>query len=236
MELLGGEPGHQEVAIVHQRVAHAGVRQVGGELGLPDPLGEPEARRIHAEARADRLVQPLDLLDPVLARERRQHRLVEAGEQELDPAVGGEPAEPVEVGGLVELEPLEQRSAQVQHDRQELPVGERVEQRAVHVLDVLGEDVIEVADGLMEVQAEREADGSHGLAEDEGARAAERRGDGGHHVGEERVPLGELRRAAVAALERVGAAVEPAPRPAPRCRCSARGTGARRSPPPRRSR
>ena len=66
VELLGGEAGDQEVPVVHQRVAHAGVGQVGGELRLPDPLGEPEAARVDAEAAAHRLVHPADLLDPVL--------------------------------------------------------------------------------------------------------------------------------------------------------------------------
>ena len=42
---------------------------------------------------------------------------------------------------------------------------------------------------------------------DEGARAAERRGHRGQHVGEERVALGQLGRAAVAAVERARRAV-----------------------------
>ena len=101
VQLLGGEAGDEEVAVVDQRVAHAGVGQVGGELRLPDPLGEPEPARVDAEAAAHRLVHPVDLLDPVGAGQRGEHRLVEAGQQELDPAVGGQAAEPVEIGRLV---------------------------------------------------------------------------------------------------------------------------------------
>ena len=44
VQLLGGEAGDEEVAVVHQGVSHAGVREVGGELGLPDTLGEPQRR------------------------------------------------------------------------------------------------------------------------------------------------------------------------------------------------
>ena len=67
MEPLGGEAGDQEVAVVDQRVPDPGVGQVGGELRLPHALGEPEPACVHAEAIAHRLVQPVDLLHPVLA-------------------------------------------------------------------------------------------------------------------------------------------------------------------------
>ena len=50
----------------------------------------------------------------------------------------------------------------MEHDREEFAIGQRVEQRAIHVLDVLREDVIEVADRLMEVQPERKTDRGHG--------------------------------------------------------------------------
>ena len=120
VELLGGEAGDEEVPVVDQGVANAGVGEVGGKLRLPDPLGEPESPGVDTEAPAHRLVHPVDLFDPVLARQRGEHRLVEAGQQDLDAAVGGEAAQPVEVCRLVVLEPLEQRPAQVQHDRKEL--------------------------------------------------------------------------------------------------------------------
>jgi hypothetical protein len=69
VELLGGEAGDEEVPVIHQRVADAGVGQVGGQLRLPHPLGEPEAARVHAEAAVHGLVHPADLLDPVRPRQ-----------------------------------------------------------------------------------------------------------------------------------------------------------------------
>ena len=60
------------------------------------------------------------------------------------------------------FEPFEQRPAQVEDDGQELAGGQGVDQRTVDVLHVLREDVIEVADGLMEMEPEREADRGHG--------------------------------------------------------------------------
>ena len=161
MELLGAEAGGEEVAIVHEDVANARVGEVGGEIGLPDALGEPEAGGLDAEPRADGLPHPLDLLHPVAPGERGEHRFVEAAEEDFHLSVGGEPAQPVEVCGLVSLEPLEEGAGQVQNDREEPAIGEGVEQRPVDVLDVLREDVVEVADRLVEVKPEGEADRRH---------------------------------------------------------------------------
>ena len=84
-----------------------------------------------------------------------------ARQQHLDAAVCGEGAEPIEVGWLVVLQPLEQRPGEVQDHREEVSPRKPVEQGPVDVLDVLREDVIEVAHRLVEVQTEDEADGIH---------------------------------------------------------------------------
>ena len=52
-------------------------------------------------------------------------------------------------------------------DRQEAPFGEMLEDRAVDVGDVLLEDVVEVADRLMQMNAEDESDWGHASADDE---------------------------------------------------------------------
>ena len=146
------------MAVIHQRVAHARIGQIGRQLGLPDPLGEPEPAGFHPEAALDRLVHPADLLHPVRPGQRGEHRLVEAGQEHLDLPVGGETGQAIEIGGLVPLQPLEQRPREVQHDGEEVALAQPVEQRAIDVIDVLGEDVVEVADRLMQVQSEDEAD------------------------------------------------------------------------------
>jgi hypothetical protein len=116
MQPFRREPRGEEVPVVHQRVADARLGQVGGELGLPHPLGEPEAARVHPEAVLHGLMHPAYLLHPIAAGQRSQHGLIEAREQDLHLAVRRERAEPVEIRGLVRLEPLEQRPGQVQHD------------------------------------------------------------------------------------------------------------------------
>ena len=65
----------------------------------------------------------------------------------------------------------------------------------------LGDDPPEVAHGLMQMQPESEPDRRHGLPEHEGARAAERRGDGRQDVRKEHVALGEHGGPATAAFE-----------------------------------
>jgi hypothetical protein len=65
------------------------------------------------------------------------------------------------------FEPFQERPGQVQHGRKKIPGGEPLEDRTIHVGDVLREDVVEVADGLMEMKAKDKADRNHGLPDDE---------------------------------------------------------------------
>src|SRR3989449_6558641 len=67
----------------------------------------------------------------------------------------------IEVGGGVGLEPFEQRSRDVQRERQEPPLGEPLHQRQVHVPQVVLEDVVEIPHRLVEVHAEHEPDWIH---------------------------------------------------------------------------
>ena len=70
VQQLGGEAGGEEVAVVHQGVVHSRGREVGGQLRLPHPLGEPEPPGAHPEPALHRLRHPMDLLHPVGARQR----------------------------------------------------------------------------------------------------------------------------------------------------------------------
>ena len=115
----------------------------------------------------------MDLLHPVGARQRGEDRLVEPREEELQPAVGREPAELVEVARLVGLEPLEQRAGKMEDGGKELALGEPLQQRAVDVLHVLAEDVVEVPDRLVEMETEDEPERVRRLTR-RGHRAADR--------------------------------------------------------------
>ena len=67
--------------------------------------------------------------------------------------------QPIDVLGVLGVEPLHQRAAGVQGDLQRLVAGEHVEERPVAVLVGLLEDVVEIADRLVVVQGQDEADG-----------------------------------------------------------------------------
>src|SRR5882762_2728890 len=132
-----------------------GVEAAG--LWLTGRVGEPQAGRLDAEAAPDRLPHPADLVEPISPRKRRQHRLVESRQQQLDLAVRRQATDRVEVGGGVRLEPLEQRPRDVQREGQEPLRGEPLDQRQVHVPQVVLEDVVEVPYRLVEVHPEDEA-------------------------------------------------------------------------------
>jgi hypothetical protein len=61
------------------------------------------------------------------------------------------------------LQPLEQRAGEVQDEGEKTTLGETFDDGSVDILNVLLENVIEVADGLVEVKPENESDRSHAL-------------------------------------------------------------------------
>ena len=75
------------------------------------------------------------------------------------------------------LEPLEQRAAQSGSTTGRNRGRRALEQRAIDVVHVLREDVVEVADRLMQMEAEREPDRRHALSRRRGSasRPAPRR-------------------------------------------------------------
>lgn len=158
MQRVALEPRDQEVAIVHQDVTQSRRCEIGGKIGLPDSLGEPQSHRRDAQPALDRFPHPRELLLTIEARERRKHGLVEAGRQDLDLSIHRQPADLVEIGGLVFLEPLEQRSRNVQHDREEFALPDALDERTIHVPHMLFEDVVEIAHRLMEVDTEDKTD------------------------------------------------------------------------------
>jgi hypothetical protein len=52
----------------------------------------------------------------------------------------------------------------MEHGRQKAAAGQMLEDGTIHVLEVLLEDVVKVADRLVKVEAKHEPDRSHGLA------------------------------------------------------------------------
>ena len=161
MQLVPLEAAHEKMTVVEHHVAHTGVGQVGRQIRLPHPLREPQPRRLDSEAALDRLAHPRHLLDPIGGDERREHRLVESGQQELDVTVRRQPPDHVEVARVVRFEPLEQRARDVQCEREKASLRQSLHERPVDVPQVIGEDVVEVPHRLMQVHSEHEADRVH---------------------------------------------------------------------------
>src|SRR2546428_8933029 len=104
VQLLVPKSADQEMPVVDERVFHAGVGEIGRQLRLPDPLGEPQSGRRHPEAPLEVLAHAADLLEAVGAGERGPDRLIESGEQHLEPATPGEPAATVRAARLPSLQ------------------------------------------------------------------------------------------------------------------------------------
>ena len=153
------ESADQEVAVIHERIFDARFGQIRGQLRLPHPLREPQPAGVDAEATLQVFAHATDLFEPVGAGERREDRLVESSQQQLHAAIGGQPADHVEPCGVVLFQPLEQRTGDVQRQREEVGRGRALDDRPVDVAHVIGHDVVEIPDRLMQVQAEDESEG-----------------------------------------------------------------------------
>ena len=84
---------------------------------------------------------------------------METREQQLELARTREAGEAIEIGGLVRLEPFQERPREMKHGGELVRLLQLVDQRPIHVVQVLAEDMIEVADGLVQVQPDHEAEG-----------------------------------------------------------------------------
>ena len=73
--------------------------------------------------------------------------------------VRGELAEEVEERATLLLQPFEQRAGEMHADGEEAPLIDSLEEWSIHLVQMLFEDRVEIADRLVEVDAEGEADG-----------------------------------------------------------------------------
>src|SRR5207302_4690296 len=96
VQLVVLEAADEKMPVIYQRVLDARFRKIRGQLRLPHTLRKPQSARLHSEAPLQELAHTADLLEPIGAGKRRENRLVEYREQQLQPAIRREPADHVE--------------------------------------------------------------------------------------------------------------------------------------------
>ena len=162
--VLGDRRG-PEVRVVEDRPGVAARGERGGQVRLPDPLGQPRAGRPRPEHLLDLVGHPAELPDAVALRQRHEDRLRVAAAHDLDLAAIGEDPQPRDERRALRAQPVEQRPAVVERDADGRVALERVDHRQVRLLEDLRDDPAEVADRLVVVEGEREGDpGGHGRA------------------------------------------------------------------------
>ncbi len=156
--LLVGDGGCAQVDIVDDRPLEPAVDEAGGQVGLPDTLGQPRAARPGTEPSLELIAHPRELADPVGLRERRQHRLVHAAAEDLDLPPIDEPAHVVKEVGVLQVEPLQEGSRVVEAASDRRVTQEQVDHRPVGLLVHVLEHPAEVADRLVVVERQGERD------------------------------------------------------------------------------
>ena len=134
--------------------------QVAGEALFPDALGNPHPADLGAEPVFQPFGEGANLADPIARRNHRQDRLVKRPADDLDPPRGDMAGQPIEIFRMMRVEPFHQRAAGVQRDPHVRILLEHIEKRPIAVLIGLLENAVEIADRLMIVQGEDEA--NHG--------------------------------------------------------------------------
>ena len=157
VELFAAETGDTEVPIIDEHEVDARRGEVFGEVRLPDSLRQPESPDVDPEALPEVLAVPRNLLAAVFARQDGENRLVMAGAEELQATGGHVGSNQVEKGGGMVLEPFKQGAGEVHRHRPGVALLQRGEQGAIDLDQMLLEHRIEVADRLVEVEAEAEA-------------------------------------------------------------------------------
>ena len=108
------ETSAQEMLVVEDGVRDAGLSEERREVRFPHALGEPCAERPLPEDRIDPVGERADLPDAVAPRHAHEHRLVVAAREELDLTAPHEVGQVADDVGPVRLEPVEERSGEVE--------------------------------------------------------------------------------------------------------------------------
>jgi hypothetical protein len=148
--------GQREVVVVDEHVLDPGLGENPRQVRLPDALGEPHPAGPDAELRLEEGGQPLDLSELVVIGQHGEDRLVESAGQELDLAARRDGAEQIEGARRALPQPLQEAARAVHAHPHLRPRLQPLEERTVGALRRLDEDVIEVADRLVVVDAEAE--------------------------------------------------------------------------------
>ena len=155
------ESGQSEVRVVHQHVLHAGRPERPRQLRLPHPLGQPHPAGTDAEMRSDELRQALDLPPLVGVGQDGQDRFVEAAREQLHLTPGHGLAEEIEGGRRALAQPGEQAAREV-NGQAGVRMGEdALQERTIGALGRLFQHRLEIAHGLVVVDAEAQVQPLH---------------------------------------------------------------------------
>ncbi len=145
------------MAVVDEEVLDPLGGEVGEDRRIEDALGEPKTRRLRAEAPLEPLAHPGDLAAAVLRGDRGEDGFAPSREEELRAARLGHPREEVERTPVAALPPLEERAAHVDCEAQRRARLRLAEEGEVGLLREPADHLVEVAEGLVVVDAEEES-------------------------------------------------------------------------------
>ena len=157
-QVLLADRGRAEVRVVEDRPVVTAGDERGRQVRLPDPLGQPGALGSAAEEGLELVAHPGQLADPVALGQGGEDRLVVASAQDLDLLARDERTQPHDEVGALGAQPFEQRTRVVQGQPDVRVALQRFHHRPIRLVENLGEDPAEVADGLMVVDREGERD------------------------------------------------------------------------------
>jgi hypothetical protein len=145
------------VLVVEDGVGDAGLGHDRWDVRLPHALREPCAERPLAEHGVHAIGERADLPDGIAARDADEDRLVVATREELDLTAANEVREITDDIRTVPLEPVEERTGEVEGRFYFGVPVESGHERCVCTLCHFGEDVWEVPSRLVLVENQRQS-------------------------------------------------------------------------------
>ncbi len=146
------------MSVVQHDVPDAGFRQGPHQVRPPDAFGQPRALRAHSKMLLKIIAEPRELRGFVGIGNGGKDGFEKSSAHQLHLTARRQLFDLLEKLGMALFNPLQQAAGKMQPHADARMAKERPDKRAVSLLVSFFENVIEVADGLMRVDHQRQGD------------------------------------------------------------------------------
>jgi hypothetical protein len=154
MQIPVPDSRQMEMMVVQGRIRQSQGRKSGRQIGLPDPLGQPEPFSFRTQSLFQVRAHQFDLTLLILRPQPTENRLIEAPSQNLDLSPFHHLAEKIKKGRLMVFDPFKERAGIMKGSMKIFIFVEKLESRPIASVKRLPEYMVEIPCGLVIMQDE----------------------------------------------------------------------------------